>query len=101
MSSKLITIPADLLSRDLDSEAERLLSKEELKKFHERTHAARETWIQRQANYQHLSSSALFPRKHPWRDIEAKAAAHLLEYKAHLWAVLMSLRVGPHRAVKD
>lgn len=95
------SIPTNLLTRDLDSEATNLLSAFDLERYFEGTKEAREKWAQRQANYEHLSSSALFPRKHPWRPIEAKAAAHYLEYQAALWAVFMSLRTRAAKALKD
>lgn len=85
-------LPTDLLTRNWDKEAAEKLSPFLLEKYHAKTRKARQDWQQAQAIYQHSSGTTLF-RRHPWRQLEATAASHFLEYQAALWTVYMSLRV--------
>lgn len=99
--SKTKVIPVDLLERNWDKEAATKLSPLHLEQYYERTTKARQDWQQAQAIYQHSSGTSLLFGKHPWRQLEATAAARFMEYQSALWTVLMSLRVGHSKAVKD
>jgi hypothetical protein len=92
-------IPANLLTRDIDREASTLLSPDQMREYRAKTEQARYVWETRKANYKHLSGAPNVFGKHGWRDIEAKTAAYFLVFQTHLWAVLMSLRVGKDKAV--
>jgi hypothetical protein len=98
--SKLVTLPVDVLIRDWDKEAATKLSPFLLEQYYEKTEPFRQDWAQHQAVYEHSSNQAVF-RRHPWRQLEATAASHFLEYQAALWTVFMSLRVGTHKTIKD
>lgn len=99
--SKLVTLPVDVLIKNWDKEAATKLSPFLLEQYYEKTETFREDWAQAQAVYQHSSGQALVRGRHPWRQLEATAAAHFLEYQSALWTVFMSLRVGAHKPVKS
>jgi len=92
-------IPVNLLTRNIDKEANNLLTPDQLREYHDKTAQARLRWEARKANYKHLSSSSPIFGKHDWRELEAKTAAYFLEFQTDIWSVFMSIRIRDRKAL--
>ena len=91
--AKIVSIPSNLLLRDIDQEAAATLNSYQKGLYDAETKDARKDWEERCATYSRLSGSGVLRRDKDWGSLQEATAHHFLVYKQALWAVFMSVRV--------